>query len=292
MEVALLEAVTGRFMNGDPVGDFGAPRCASTAWSTRVTRLFNTRRGTVPYLTPARRRHRQVYQGLPNTVQGFKRVLTEAVRRYEPHIDAADCRVEQVSTDEFRLQATLAIRLGRRSLGATPGVVFERGARRGGAGRAARLIRGPLLRGRLRYLTEAGRIRREASGAGRLPEARQQGSRSYAGADCSAEVRVPHRSHPREARRRLSESSPRGLLEILFPHYLASGAFHGAAPVPRRGVARCSRRSACRAAPGLQPAGRTRELCSLSLHHREQTCASTRSRSRRRSSSARRRAAT
>jgi type VI secretion system protein len=112
VEVALLEAVTGRFMNGDPVGDFGGAEMRVHSVVDSVTRLFNTRRGTVPYdpdygLPDIG----EVYQGLPNTVQGFKRVLTEAVRRYEPRIDAADCRVEQVSTDEFRLQATLAIRL-------------------------------------------------------------------------------------------------------------------------------------------------------------------------------------
>lgn len=112
MSVALFEAVTGSFANGDPVTDFGSEETRIHSVADHLTRLFNTRRGTLPhdpeYGLPDMG---EIYQGLPNTVQGFKRALAELVKRYEPRVDRVDCRVEQVSADEFRLQAVLSFRL-------------------------------------------------------------------------------------------------------------------------------------------------------------------------------------
>src|SRR5262249_51201578 len=112
MSIALFEAVTGRFMNGEPVTDFESEDMRIHSVVDYLTRLFNTRRGSLPhdpeYGLPD---IGEIYQGLPNTVQGFKRALADTVKRYEPRIEAVDCRVEQVSSDEFRLQAVLTARL-------------------------------------------------------------------------------------------------------------------------------------------------------------------------------------
>jgi predicted component of type VI protein secretion system len=53
----------------------------------------------------------EVYQHMPTSLLGFKRVLVDVARRYEPRIENVDCRVEQVSNEEFRLQAVLTARL-------------------------------------------------------------------------------------------------------------------------------------------------------------------------------------
>ncbi len=112
MSVALFEAVTGRYLNGEPVTDFESEEFRVRSVVDYLTRLFNTRRGSLPH-TPdyGLPDLGEVYQGVPNTLQGFKRALVETVRRYEPRIESVDCRVEQVSADEFRLQAMLTARL-------------------------------------------------------------------------------------------------------------------------------------------------------------------------------------
>jgi type VI secretion system protein len=110
--VALFEAVTGRFLNGDPVTDAGGDAARLQSVMDHLTRLFNTRRGSIPhdpeYGLPD---IGEVYQHMPNSLLGFRRILVDVARRYEPRIDSVDCRVEQVSTEEFRLQAVLTARL-------------------------------------------------------------------------------------------------------------------------------------------------------------------------------------
>ncbi len=112
MNVALLEAVTGRFLNGEPVTDSEGDEARLHSVLDYLTRLFNTRRGSVPHLPDYGLPDiGEVYAEMPTSLQGLKRALVEATRRYEPRIDNVDCRIEQVSDAEFRVQAVLTARM-------------------------------------------------------------------------------------------------------------------------------------------------------------------------------------
>lgn len=112
MNIALFEAVTGRFMNGEPVTDPDSDEARLHSVLDYLTRLFNTRRGSVAHLPDYGLPDvGEVYAEMPTSLQGFKRALVETTRRYEPRIDNVDCRVEQVSDAEFRLQAVLTARM-------------------------------------------------------------------------------------------------------------------------------------------------------------------------------------
>lgn len=112
MQIALMEAVTGRFRNGEPVTDPDSEEARLHSVLDYLTRLFNTRRGTVPHLPDYGLPDiGEVYRDLPTSLQGFKRALIETTKRYEPRIEAVDCRLEQVSEAEFRLQAVLTARM-------------------------------------------------------------------------------------------------------------------------------------------------------------------------------------
>jgi type VI secretion system protein len=112
MKVALLEAVTGRFLDGEPVSDADSDEARLHSVLDYLTRLFNTRRGTVYHLPDYGLPDvGEVYQEMPTSLQGFKRALIETTRRYEPRVESVDCRLEQVTEAEFRLQAVLTARM-------------------------------------------------------------------------------------------------------------------------------------------------------------------------------------
>jgi type VI secretion system protein len=112
VSIALFEAVTGRWMNGEPVTDSEGEEVRIRSVVEYLTRLFNTRRGTVPQLADYGLPDLgEIYQAMPTSFTAFKRALTEATRRYEPRIESVECRIEQVSNEEFRLQAVLTARM-------------------------------------------------------------------------------------------------------------------------------------------------------------------------------------
>ena len=112
MRAALLEAILGRFLDGEPLLDPDSEETRVRSVVDSLTRLFNTRRGSVPHLPDYGLPDiGEVYQAIPDSLAAFKRILIETAKRYEPRIENVDCRVEQVSAEEFRLQAWLTARL-------------------------------------------------------------------------------------------------------------------------------------------------------------------------------------
>lgn len=71
-------------------------------------RLFNTRQGSLPYLPDYGLPDlNQIYQDLPDSVQGFTRKIIQVIQKYEPRLTALE--LEQMK--RYEIPAVLAYKI-------------------------------------------------------------------------------------------------------------------------------------------------------------------------------------
>ncbi len=99
MEAGLIDALVGHFLDGQVVadGDPGLNRITSIV--DNLTRLFNTRRGSIAHLPDYGLPDiSQVYRDLPFSIDGLRSAIRDVVEKYEPRLRRV--RVEKQEKDK------------------------------------------------------------------------------------------------------------------------------------------------------------------------------------------------
>jgi type VI secretion system protein len=98
MEAGLLDALLGRFLDGQAVGEAAAAQTRLLSIVDNLTRLFNTRRGSLAHLPDYGLPDiSQVYRDLPYSLDGLRSAIKAVVERYEPRLRRV--RVEKQEKD-------------------------------------------------------------------------------------------------------------------------------------------------------------------------------------------------
>src|SRR5512141_2290170 len=94
MEIGLLDILFGQFLDGQVVSDEHPAQWKLRSIIDNLSRLFNTRRGSVAHLLDYGLPDiSQVYRDLPLSLDGLRAAIKQVVEKYEPRL--RHVRVEQ-----------------------------------------------------------------------------------------------------------------------------------------------------------------------------------------------------
>lgn len=87
MTDTLFELLTGSYLDGIPTDQRADDEVLIHSVMDHLTRLFNTRRGSVPHLPDYGLPDVvEIYQGIPYTVEYLKQCILENIQKYEPRL--------------------------------------------------------------------------------------------------------------------------------------------------------------------------------------------------------------
>ncbi len=99
MQTGLLDILLGQFLDGHRVGDGDPAQNRLSSIIDNLTRLFNTRRGTIAHMPDYGLPDiSQVYRDLPYSLDGLRAAIKDAIEKYEPRLRKV--RVEKQPKDE------------------------------------------------------------------------------------------------------------------------------------------------------------------------------------------------
>ena len=99
MEAGLIDALIGHFLDGQVVADGNPVTNRITSIVDSLTRLFNTRRGSIAHLPDYGLPDiSQVYRDLPFSIDGLRTAVREVVEKYEPRLRRV--RVEKLEKEK------------------------------------------------------------------------------------------------------------------------------------------------------------------------------------------------
>ena len=99
MEAALIDILRGSFMSGEPVTDGDPRQQRIRSIIDNLTRLFNTRRGSIAHLPDFGLPDiSQVYRDLPFSIDGLRAAIKDVVEKYEPRLRRV--RVDTMEKDK------------------------------------------------------------------------------------------------------------------------------------------------------------------------------------------------
>jgi type VI secretion system protein len=113
MRCGLLDALTGRFPDGERVADVPEEEQRLHSILGNLARLFNTRQGSLvhvpdfglPDIT-------DVSRALPERVDALRRAIRDAVQRYEPRLQRVRVELEPQAATSSRLVFLLVAEMG------------------------------------------------------------------------------------------------------------------------------------------------------------------------------------
>lgn len=101
MEAGLIDVLRGRFSNGQAVVDEGRGQQRILSIIDNLSRLFNTRRGSLAHLPDYGLPDiTQVYRDLPYSIDGLRAAIKEVVEKYEPRLRRVRVEKHEKTTDE------------------------------------------------------------------------------------------------------------------------------------------------------------------------------------------------
>ena len=99
MEAGLLDILLGQFLDGQALADEEGARRKLRSITDNLSRLFNTRRESLPHLPDYGLPDiSQVYRDLPYSIDGLRTAIKQVVEKYEPRLRRV--RVEQQGREE------------------------------------------------------------------------------------------------------------------------------------------------------------------------------------------------
>jgi type VI secretion system protein len=112
-EVALFEALRGRFLSGDKISDVPPEQRLYQSIIDHLTLLLNTRRGSIDHLPEYGLPDISgIYQNMPESIGVLKKAMKETIEEYEPRMKKPVRIIEQEPrTDGFVLTFLLIAQL-------------------------------------------------------------------------------------------------------------------------------------------------------------------------------------
>lgn len=99
MQAGLIDILRGYFLNGQAVTDEDAGQHRILSIIDNLTRLFNTRRGSIAHMPDYGLPDiTQVYRDLPYSIDGLRAAIKDVVEKYEPRLRRV--RVEKQEKDK------------------------------------------------------------------------------------------------------------------------------------------------------------------------------------------------
>lgn len=99
MDAGLIDLLLGHFLDGQPVADGDPARNRLSSIVDNLSRLFNTRRGSIAHLPDFGLPDiSQVYRDLPYSIEGLRAAIRSVVEQYEPRLHRV--RVEMLEKDK------------------------------------------------------------------------------------------------------------------------------------------------------------------------------------------------
>ncbi len=112
MQQGLLESVTGRFLDGTPVGSVASSQRRLRSVIDHLHRLLNSRDGSVPHLA----RYglpdiSQVYRTLPGGAESLREAMRLTIEKYEPRLTKVKVTRHEIDLPRGRLEFLLSAQL-------------------------------------------------------------------------------------------------------------------------------------------------------------------------------------
>ena len=99
MDAGLIDLLLGHFLDGQAVADGDPARNRLSSIVDNLSRLFNTRRGSIAHLPDFGLPDiSQVYRDLPYSIEGLRGAIRSVVEKYEPRLHRV--RVEKLEKDK------------------------------------------------------------------------------------------------------------------------------------------------------------------------------------------------
>jgi type VI secretion system protein len=99
MEAGLIDVLLGRFLSGEALFDEDESQHKLLSIIDNLTRLFNTRRGSLAHLPDYGLPDvSQVYRELPYSIDGLRAAIKDVIEKYEPRLRRV--RVEKQEKDK------------------------------------------------------------------------------------------------------------------------------------------------------------------------------------------------
>lgn len=99
MDAGLIDLLLGHFLDGQAVEDGDPARNRLSSIVDNLSRLFNTRRGSIAHLPEFGLPDiSQVYRDLPYSIEGLRAAIRSVVEQYEPRLHRV--RVEMLEKDK------------------------------------------------------------------------------------------------------------------------------------------------------------------------------------------------
>lgn len=99
MDAGLIDLLLGHFLDGQSVADGDPARNRLSSIVDNLSRLFNTRRGSIAHLPDFGLPDiSQVYRDLPYSIEGLRAAIRSVVEQYEPRLHRV--RVEMLEKDK------------------------------------------------------------------------------------------------------------------------------------------------------------------------------------------------
>ena len=99
MDAGLIDLLLGHFLDGQAVADGDPARNRLSSIVDNLSRLFNTRRGSIAHLPDFGLPDiSQVYRDLPYSIEGLRGAIRSVVEKYEPRLHRV--RVEMLEKDK------------------------------------------------------------------------------------------------------------------------------------------------------------------------------------------------
>lgn len=108
MDASILDVLSGGFANGRPVRSVREDRRLLWSVVSNLSRLFNTRRGSVTHLPDYGLPDlTTVYRDAPRTGDELRRAIKSSIEKYEPRLRRV--RVDRKETDEFAMRLVFIV---------------------------------------------------------------------------------------------------------------------------------------------------------------------------------------
>jgi type VI secretion system protein len=111
METGLIDILLGQFLDGQAVSDEHPAQWKLRSIVDNLSRLFNTRRGSVAHLPDYGLPDiSQVYRDLPYSIEGLRGAIKQVVEKYEPRLRRIRVEQQQQGTEaSFDMRVTFLV---------------------------------------------------------------------------------------------------------------------------------------------------------------------------------------
>jgi type VI secretion system protein len=111
MDAGLIDILLGQFLDGQTVADAHPSQRKLRSIVDNLSRLFNTRRGSVAHLPDYGLPDiSQVYRDLPYSIEGLREAIKQVVEKYEPRLRRIRVEQQQQGSEaSFEMRVTFIV---------------------------------------------------------------------------------------------------------------------------------------------------------------------------------------